>query len=149
MEKPKFVYVTYINSTPEKVWEALTNPEFTRQYWGGHRLQSEWKKGSSIKYVKEDGSVHLEGIVLQVDPPRLLSYTWAAYAGAPAGGDEETRVTFEITTGFDVTKLITTHEGFVPGSQLLGRISEGWPAVLGSLKTLLETGKAITLNFKC
>ena len=148
MEKPKFVYVTYINSTPEKVWEALTNPEFTRQYWGGLRVESDWKKGSSVKYIKEVGKVHLEGKVLQVDPPLLLSYTWAADASFPAEGDEETRVTFELSTSDGVTKLITTHEGFVAGSTLLGKISNGWPAVLSSLKSLLETGKAIPISCK-
>jgi uncharacterized protein YndB with AHSA1/START domain len=73
MSKPPFVYVTYINTTPEKLWEALTDGEFTRRYWGRRRIQSDWSVGSPVRHVREDGGIDWEGEVLQAQPPRLLS----------------------------------------------------------------------------
>ena len=76
MDKPKFVYVSYIATTPEKLWQALTSGEFTRQYWGGRRIQSDWQVGSVVKHLGEDGGIDWEGKVLVSEPPRLLSYTF-------------------------------------------------------------------------
>lgn len=146
--KPKFVYVTHINTTPEKLWEALTTADFTRQYWGGHRIQSDWKVGAPVKFAKADGSIDDKGLVLGCEPPKILSYTWN---GSSCRGDiheNETRVTFEITNTFGVTTLTVTHEGFEPGSKLLNEVTNGWQAVLSSLKTLLETGEALPFNWK-
>jgi uncharacterized protein YndB with AHSA1/START domain len=145
MEKPKYVYVSYINSSPEKVFEALTNPEFTQQYWGGHKIESDWKQGSPVKFIKRDGKINVQGEVVRYDPPRVLCYTWKDCDNS----DEDTFVTFEIEIAHGVTKLVTTHEGFPANSKLFPRISEGWPAVLSSLKTLLESGKPIPLTWKC
>ncbi|HEY3900003.1 MAG TPA: SRPBCC family protein [Chthoniobacter sp.] len=150
MEKPKFVYVTHINTTPEKLWNALVHPDFTQQYWGGRRLQSDWTVGASIKHLKADGAVELKGEVLQFDPPRLLAYTFVDCApplSRPA--EKTTRVTFEITVAFGVTKLTVTHDGFEPESKLFPDISNGWPAILSSLKTLLESGTALPFTWKC
>jgi uncharacterized protein YndB with AHSA1/START domain len=147
-EKPAFVYVLHINTTPEKLWEALTNPEFTRKYWGGRRVQSDWTVGASIKHLKPDGTIDLQGEVLQSDPPRLLACTFLSHAKDGSLRGSPTKVTFEITTAFGVTKLSITHEGFEPGSPLLQEISQGWQAILCSLKTLLETGKPLPFTWK-
>jgi len=149
MEKPKFVYVTHINTTPEKLWDALTNPEFTQQYWGGRRVQSDWTVGASIKHLKADGAVELRGEVLQAEPPRLLSYTFLTASGDRVPDKKSTRVTFEITTAFGVTKLTIVHDGFEPDSKLVFEITNGWQAILSSLKTLLETGAPLPFNYKC
>jgi len=145
MEKPKFVYITYINSTPEKVFEALTNAEFTKQYWGGQRVVSDWKQGSTVKYLMADDTARVTGKVVRFEPPKVLCYTWDD-AGE---GCEKTCVTFDLQVEHGVTKLVTTHEGFEFDSKLLPRISQGWPAVLSSLKTLLESGTAIHFNWAC
>jgi uncharacterized protein YndB with AHSA1/START domain len=151
MEKPQFVYVTHINTTPEKLWDALTKPEFTEQYWGGRRLQSDWTVGASIKHHKHDGVVELRGEVLEADPAHRLSYTFVDCT--PQGGrppEKDTRVTFEITVAFGVTKLTIIHDGFEPGSKKLLDITNGWQAVLCSLKTLLETGAPLPFTWpKC
>jgi uncharacterized protein YndB with AHSA1/START domain len=148
MQKPTFVYVTYINSTPEKVWEALTQPEFTRQYWGGHAVQSDWKPGGAVKFVRADGSIDIKGEVLQYDPPKVLSYTWKRDASVDVVA-EETRVTFEIATAFGATRLTVTHDQFEPEGSLYKDVSKGWPAVLSNLKTFLEKGKAIEFAWPC
>ena len=148
MEKPKFVYVTHINTSPEKLWDALTNPEFTQQYWGGRRVQSDWTVGASIKHLKPDGAIDLQGEVLQADPPHTLSYTFhhAPRAGLPE--EEPTRVTFQITIAFGVTKLTIVHDGFEPDSARFLEVSHGWQAILSSLKTLLETGAPLPFTWK-
>ncbi|WP_438028692.1 SRPBCC family protein [Sorangium sp. So ce233] len=138
MSKPEFVYVTYIASTPEKVWEALTTGEFTRQYWGGRTIQSEWKPGSAVKHIKEDGSFDWEGEVLAAERPKLLSYTFGNVLG-----ERPSRVTFELALFGAHVKLTLTHDQFDEGSKVLPAISNGWPAILSSMKSLLETGKAL------
>jgi uncharacterized protein YndB with AHSA1/START domain len=148
MEKPKFIYVMHINTTPEKLWAALTKPEFTQQYWGGHRIQSDWTLGASVKFIKADGSIDLKGEVLRADPPKILSYTWSGRSCSGAIEESASRVTFEISTAFNVTKLTVTHEGFESGSKLLLEVTNGWQAVLSSLKTLLETGTALPFDWK-
>ncbi|WP_437736515.1 SRPBCC family protein [Sorangium sp. So ce1335] len=138
MSKPEFVYVTYIASTLDKVWEALTTGEFTRQYWGGRTIQSEWKPGSAVKHIKEDGSFDWEGEVLQADRPKLLAYTFGNVLG-----ERPSRVTFELAQFGPHVKLTLTHDRFDEGSKVLPAISNGWPAILSSMKSLLETGKAL------
>lgn len=149
MENQKFIYVTHINTTPEKLWEALTNPEFTQQYWGGRRIQSDWTTGASVKLIKSDGGVDLKGEVLQAEPPRVLSYTFQARDKDGSPIESASRVTFEIIEAFGVTKLTVTHDGFEADSKLFLQISNGWQAILSSLKTLLETGKALPFTYKC
>src|SRR5262249_736965 len=148
MEKLKFTYVTHINTTPEKLWEALTKPEFTQQYWGGLRIQSDWTTGASIKLLKPDGSIDLKGEVLQAEPPRVLSYTFQSRDNDGSAIESPTRVVFEITASFGVTKLTVTHDNFAPDSKMFLQISNGWQAILSSLKTLLETGKPLPFTWK-
>ncbi|GAA3209048.1 SRPBCC domain-containing protein [Actinocorallia longicatena] len=139
-EKPKLVYVTYIASTPERVWSALTDPEQTARYWG-HRNVSTWEKGAGWEHVgNERGDVQIVGTILEIDPPRRLVHTWAGLADAddPA---RRSRVTFEIEPAGDTVRLSVTHED-LPQEQLAGT-RNGWERVLASLKSMLETGQGL------
>ncbi|OLT27261.1 ArsR family transcriptional regulator [Actinomadura sp. CNU-125] len=151
-----FVYTTYIETTPERLWQALTDPAFTRRYWGV-TFETDWTPGSTMIW-EENGRkiVDPEQVVLESDPPRRLSYTWhtptAEWAeGAGLGGDvlaklrdeRRTRVTFEIEPRGDKVKLTVVHDGFEPDGVMLGMVSEGWPELLSGLKTLLETGEPL------
>ncbi len=148
MASPEFVYVTHINASAEKVWEALTQGEFTRQYWGGKQIQSAWTIGAPVKFISPNGEVDIKGEVIEAVPPRLLSYTFTGRSRDGSAVQEGTRVTFEIGTEYGVTKLKVTHEGLKAGSQLLTEVSQGWQAVLSSLKTLLETGKPLPFTWR-
>ncbi len=148
MENPKFVYVTHINCSPENLWNALTKPEFTQQYWAGRRIQSDWTQGASVKLIMPDGGVDLRGEVLQADPPKTLSYTFQCKDKDGAPVETPTRVTFEITVSFGVTKLTVTHDGFETGSKAIVDVTAGWQAILSSLKTLLETGHPLPFTWK-
>jgi uncharacterized protein YndB with AHSA1/START domain len=142
MEKPKFVYVTYIATTPDKLWNALLDGEITKQYWGRHRNVSDWKVGSAWEHQDYDdaGTVDIVGKVLESIPPRRLVLTWAFPADAKNTA-KHSRVTFEIEPLPDKVRLTVTHDELDPDSEMLRRITQGWPVVLSSLKTLLETGK--------
>jgi uncharacterized protein YndB with AHSA1/START domain/DNA-binding transcriptional ArsR family regulator len=156
MAKPEFVYVTYIRTTPEQLWQALTEPEFTARYWGRTYL-TDWNKGSTYSMTQSGVTVDdLQQVILESDPPRRLSYTWHAMSAELArelGFSEEyyakwsseprSRVTFELEREDDDTvRLTVIHDGFEEGSTVLDSISGGWPRVLANLKTLLETGQA-------
>ena len=144
--KPKFVYVIYIAAPIEKVWQALTDPKMTEQYWFGYRLASDWKVGSHYVVDKDGVPPFDKGIVLECDPPRRLSYTFKHELFEELRGEPATKVTFTIEPFEKVVKLTVTHEGFADGSKLLGAISNGWPAILSGLKSLLETGHAPTIR---
>jgi uncharacterized protein YndB with AHSA1/START domain len=143
---PDFVYVTYIKTTPEKLWDALTSPAFTKQYWFGISVTSEWKVGSVVRYEK-DGKAGVEGKVLAFDRPKLLSYTFREVEGE-SSEEPPTKVTLELEPelGTETVRLTVTHTDFVPNSKHRSSVSMGWPAVLSGLKSLLETGK--TLQFE-
>jgi uncharacterized protein YndB with AHSA1/START domain len=137
--KPDFLYTTYIKTTPEKLWQAITSPEFTRQYWG-HDNVSDWKKGSEWKHVdQKNNDVRIVGKVLESDPPRRLVLSWAQ----PANKADDSQVSFEIERIEDMVRLTVAHGGFKPGSEMAPRVAIGWPRVLSSLKSLLESGKAL------
>jgi uncharacterized protein YndB with AHSA1/START domain len=139
MGKPKFVYVTYINTTPEKLWSALTSGDFTEKYWFGSRIQSEWKVGSPFRLVNEGGK-DWQGEVLQCDPPRLLSYTFRVLGGS----EHLTRVVFQLEQQGPVVKLTLTHDELdEKDDRFYTGISQGWPAVLSNLKSLLEGGRPL------
>ena len=147
MPDARFVYVTYIQTTPEKLWAALFDPEMTRQYWGYHRNVSDWKAGSAWRHedYEDAGRVAVVGRVLEIDPPRRLVLSWAAPGEA---GDETkpSRVTFEIEPQFAAVRLTVLHEELEPDSKMLHGVSQGWPAILSSLKTLLETGQPMPMT---
>jgi DNA-binding transcriptional ArsR family regulator/uncharacterized protein YndB with AHSA1/START domain len=160
-----FVYTTYIHATPEKVWQGLTDPTFTKQYWrhptaGGVEIRTDWKKGSTYDVTYEQSGLvvsHPDQVILESDPYRRLAYTWHTFTpewAAAHGIDEQlatqwaaeprSKVAFDIEgAGSGVVKMTVVHDGFEPGSAVLQGVSGGWPAVLSALKTLLETGSLL------
>jgi uncharacterized protein YndB with AHSA1/START domain len=144
MRKPAFVYVTYIETTPEKLWEALTSSEFSKRYWFNTELKSDWKVGSPFALVM-DGTTTDVGKILEVDRPRRLSYTFHHVLSEAARKERPTRVTFNLEPHGKLVKLTLTHEEFEQGSVILDGISNGWPAILSSLKSLLESGTALAI----
>jgi uncharacterized protein YndB with AHSA1/START domain len=144
MPKPEFIYVTYIETTPEKLWEALTKSEFSKRYWFNTELKTDWKIGSPFALVM-NGTTTDVGEVLEFDRPRRLSYTFHHVLSEEARKERPTRVIFVLEPHGKLVKLTLTREDFEPGSTLLSGISKGWPAILASLKTLLETGTALAI----
>ncbi len=160
--RTSFTYTTYIQASPERVWQGLTDPAFTRRYWrhqqaGEKTFRSDWKKGSTYDMAHDEVGLVVrdpEQVILESDPFLRLAYTWHTFTpewAAEVGMDDATadawraeprsKVAFDIEdAGHGVTKLTVVHDGFEPGSAVLHGISEGWPAVLSSLKSLLETG---------
>src|SRR6059058_407283 len=146
MSKPEFVYVSYIETTPEKLWEALTNSEFSKRYWFGTDVQSDWNVGSPFALVT-NGTTTDVGEILEADPPRRLSYSFHHVATEEGRNEQPTKVVFNIEPHGNLVKLTLTHEGFAEGSKLLGAVSNGWPAILSGLKTMLESGTALAIPF--
>jgi len=147
MSKPSFVYVTYIRATPEKVWSAITDRDIAAQYWGCHRNVSDWKVGSKWEHQRADGSdaVDIVGTVTESDRPRRLVISWASPADA-ADPAKVSRVAFDIEPHKDdAVRLTVTHSELEPGSQMLRDVSDGWPLVLSSLKSWLESGKPVPM----
>lgn len=144
MSKPVFVYVTYIKTTPEKLWEALTSSEFSRRYWFGTELRSNFKVGSPFALMM-DGKVTDSGEILEADRPRRLSYTFKHELDDEMRKEGATKVVFTLEPYGELVKLTLTHEGFAGESRLLEGISKGWPAILSNLKSLLESGDALTI----
>lgn len=142
MSKPEFVYTTYIETTAEKLWQALTDGDFTERYWFGHRVASAWEIGSPYKFAKQ-GNNRIEGKVLAFEPPKRLSYTWDPFT-PDADRERTSRVTFDLEPRGRVVKLTVTHDNLDEGGKTLRDISGGWPMVLASLKSLLETGHPLT-----
>jgi uncharacterized protein YndB with AHSA1/START domain/DNA-binding transcriptional ArsR family regulator len=154
----RFVYTTYINATPERVWAALTDPTFTRRYWGV-ALLSDWNVGSTVTWHVKNVTIADDAqVVLASDPPRRLSFTWhtvtpefiAAFGDdqeflARASKERRSKVTFDIEPVGGLVKLTVTHDDFDPGSILLAGLAEGWPPIIASLKTMLETGEPLAL----
>jgi len=142
MEKPKLVYTTYIRTTPEKLWAAITEPEFTRQYWGGGMANiSDWKQGSPWRHVTrgDQPETYITGQVLECVPAKRLVLSWAD----PDDLADKSRVIFEIEPFREMVCLTVTHDDFTAGSTMVGKVSGGWPRVLSSLKSFLETGKGL------
>jgi uncharacterized protein YndB with AHSA1/START domain len=142
MNHDKFVYVTYIRTAPEKLWEALTTPEFNRKYWFGTWQDSTWTVGSSWKLTSSDGQVWDAGEVLEVDPPKHLVLKWRHQARAELHEEGFSRATFDLAPMDDLVKLTVVHEIDRQGSKFIAAVSDGWPKILSSLKSLLETGVA-------
>lgn len=147
-ETISFVYVTYIAATPEKVFEAITKPDLARRYWG-HENVSDWQPGSKWEHIRADDerTVQLVGKVVEVSPPSRLVITWA---GASQASDPASysRVTFEIEEYEDMVRLTVTHDELEAGSAMASGITKGWPVVLSSLKSFLETGRGLDVFAK-
>ena len=154
MDRPEFVYTTYIRTTPEQLWQALTEPAFTRRYWQ-LSFDTDWRAGSTMTLVQDGLTVaDPEQVVLEADPYRRLAYTWHTFTPEWAAhfhvSDEDlagfsheprSRVSFDLEPEGALVKLTVIHDGFGPGSKVITNISQGWPRVLSALKTLLETGE--------
>lgn len=139
----RFVYVTYIRTTPEKLWNALMDPEFTRQYWAGTHQVSDWKVGADWAIMIPDGRVGDSGKILEFDPPRRLSMTWRNEFIPDLKAEGYSICTFDLEPAGSTVKLTVTHSMDKPDSKLIAGVSSGWPQLLASLKSLLETGESI------
>jgi uncharacterized protein YndB with AHSA1/START domain len=140
--KPKFVYVTYIRATPEKVWDALTRPELREKFWFGYRVTADGKPGTRMTAIDPAGRQVHDDPIIESDPPRKLVYGWKSlYKDLP--DERASRVTFLLEPLKDQTRLTVTHDDFDEGSRMFEMISKGWPAVLSSLKTFLESGSGL------
>jgi uncharacterized protein YndB with AHSA1/START domain len=144
---PKHVYEIYVRTTPQKLWDAITKPEFTRQYFYGSMVKSDWKVGSGVVHADESGNAMLEGKVIEVDPPRRLVTTFAARYNhdALSNDDRPSRVTWTIEARGDVCKLTLVHDDFDCETATFKSVGPGWNPVLSGLKTLLETGKPLVI----
>ncbi|HEV2700575.1 MAG TPA: SRPBCC family protein [Steroidobacteraceae bacterium] len=138
-----FVYVTYIRTSPERLWDAITKPEFAKQYWFGMHLASEWKTGAPWQMKFEDGRTADQGRVLEVDPPRRLVIQWQNEFRPELKAEGPGQCTLELEPMGENVKLTVTHSSPKPNSQLIVAVSGGWPKILSNLKSLLETGKPI------
>lgn len=160
VSRTEFVYATYIATTPEQLWRALTDPAFIRRYFDGGGPESDWEVGSAVRWSMsaDDGPHDWDQKVLESDPPRRLSYTWHNYQpemAAVLGWSDErlpelqkerrSKVTFEIEPAGSAVKLTVIHDGFEPESEMLQGITEGWPMILSNLKSLLETDRTLAL----
>jgi uncharacterized protein YndB with AHSA1/START domain/DNA-binding transcriptional ArsR family regulator len=156
MGEPAFVYTTFIKTTPEQLWKALTDPAFTRRYWGVS-FETDWRPGSAMVW-QQDGQriVDPDQVVLESEPHRRLAYTWhtptSEWASANGIDDDvrsalaaesRSRVTFEIEPFGETVKLTVVHDDFPAGSTMRAMVSTGWPHLLSDLKTLLETGATL------
>jgi len=137
MARTEFIYVTYIRTTREKLWEALTSSEFTKQYWA--QLESDWRPG---KLTFAEGRTADAGEVLESDPPRRLVLKWRNEFRPELKADGYTLCTFEVEPEGEVVRLTVTHEAERP-HKLIEAVSQGWPRVLSSLKSLLETDRGL------
>jgi uncharacterized protein YndB with AHSA1/START domain len=143
--KPRstFVYVTYIRTTPARLWSALTDPEFMAQYWFGAHIESDWKVGSPWKLAYADGRIVDTGEILECDPPRRVVLRWRNEWSAELKAEGDARCTMELEPVGSAVKLSITHEMERADSKLIGAVSGGWPKILSNLKSLLETGELV------
>jgi DNA-binding transcriptional ArsR family regulator/uncharacterized protein YndB with AHSA1/START domain len=157
MEKPQFVYTTYIRTTPERLWQALTEPSFTRRWWQT-TFETDWTVGSPMIWNNSGITIaDPEQIVLDFDPYRRLAYTWHTFTPelndrlqlgsevfAKLSGERRSRVAFDIEPVGEMVKLTVVHDDFELGSTAATMVRNGWPVFLSSLKTLLETGEPLS-----
>ena len=153
-DRTEFRYVTYIRTTPEKLWQALTDPAFTRVWWQATAIDSAWTTGAPMTWDHHGVTIaHPDQVVLESDPPRHLSFTWHTFTtewATAVGFDEDKRAvvdseprttaTFDLEPDGDVVKLTVTHGNLLPDGTIIQLISNGWPRVLADLKTVVETG---------
>jgi uncharacterized protein YndB with AHSA1/START domain len=159
VERPSFVYTTYIRTTPERLWLALTDPAFTERYWGA-TFETDWKPGSEMRWEQFGLSqADPEQVVLESEPHRRLAYSWHTFtpelldaleltdeARERLTAEPRSKVTFELEPLGELVKLTVVHDGFEPGSLVASLVSQGWPRILANLKTLLETGETLPEN---
>ena len=140
MARSTFVYVTYIRTTEEKLWSALTDAEFMKQYWFGMHCESRWTAGSSWKMVRADGSVCDDGEIIESEPPRRLVIRWQHQDNPELTAEGESRCTMELESSGGAVKLSITHTIDRQPSKFIAAVSGGWPKILSNLKSVIETG---------
>jgi uncharacterized protein YndB with AHSA1/START domain len=143
MNGTRFVYATYIRTTPDALWKALIDPEFTRRYWAGTWQDCSWEPGAAWRLMIPDGRVGDSGEVLEIDPPRRLVLSWRNEFRPELREEGYSRLTYELEPQGTSVKLTITHEIERPGSKLIEATSGGWPMLMASLKSLIETGEPI------
>lgn len=140
MARSEFVYVTYIRTTPEQLWSALTDPNFMRQYWFGCHCESQWTPGSSWQLISSEGQIFDAGQIVEAEPPRKLVILWEHQNKPELKAEGASRCTMLLEPTGPAVKLSITHVIEREPSQLITAVSGGWPKVLSNLKSLLETG---------
>jgi uncharacterized protein YndB with AHSA1/START domain len=143
MAESRFVYVTYIRTTTQKLWQALIDPEFTRRYWVETWQESDWKPGASWRLMIPDGRIGDSGEILEIEPERRLVLTWRNEFKPEMREEGYSRMTMELEQQGEAVKLTVIHEMDKPDSKLIDAVSNGWPMLLASLKSLLETGESL------
>jgi uncharacterized protein YndB with AHSA1/START domain len=138
-----YVYVTFIRSTPEQVWAALTSPDIMKEYWFDMHQESDWKPGSPWRLLFADGRVADTGEILEADPPRRLVFRWRNEFRPELKAEGPARCTYEIEPVDGAVKLTVTHAIDRPNTKFIEAVSGGWPLVLSNLKSLLETGQIV------
>jgi uncharacterized protein YndB with AHSA1/START domain len=146
MARSTFVYVTYIRTTPERLWSALTDPEFMKQYWFGVSCESRWTPGSSWRLIAGDGQIFDAGEIVEAAPPRRLVIRWQHQNKPELRAEGDSLCTMELEPTGPAVKLSITHTIEREPSKLIEAVSGGWPKVLSNLKSLLETGSAVLQN---
>ena len=147
MARSTFVYVTYIRTTPDKLWTALTtDAEFMKQYWFGVHCQSKWTAGSSWKMVHDDGQITDSGEIVEAEPPRRLVIRWQHQSKPELKAEGESLCTMELEPSGTAVKLSITHTIERDPSKLIAAVSGGWPKIISNLKSLLETGSIVLEN---
>jgi uncharacterized protein YndB with AHSA1/START domain len=149
MSNDRFVYVTYIRTTPDALWEALTKPEFIRKYWFGVSQECAWTVGASWKMVYPDGRITDAGEVLEIDPPKRLVLKWRHELRPELHEEGFSRATYRLEPTGGMVKLTVVHEIEREGSKFIEAVSNGWPQILSSLKSLLETGEPLERPAAC
>ena len=146
MSNTEFAYMTVIAASPEHVWKCLTTAEFTRQYWHGTAIESDFRVGSKICFLTADGEEGVAGEILEADYPRLLSYSWRFLRDEQTRDDPPSRVTFTLEALNVGTRLTVVHDRLESGCKTAELVTFGWPHVIGGLKTLAETGNAVDFS---
>lgn len=143
MPDSQFVYVTYVRTTPEKLWQTLTDPEFTQRYWFQTWQESEWKPGAAWQIVIPDGRVIDRGEIVEIEPPQRLVLTWRHEFDPELTAEGYSRLSYELEPQGEAVKLTVLHTIDKPESKFIAAVSTGWPMILSSLKSLLETGEPL------
>jgi uncharacterized protein YndB with AHSA1/START domain len=146
MAKSTFAYVTYIRTTPEKLWSAVTDVECIKQYWFGMHCECAWKTGASWKMVFEDGRIADAGEIVEIDPPKRLVLKWRNEWKPAMKAEGYSRCTFDLEPMTGAVKLMVTHAIDRDQSKFIEAVSGGWPQVLSNLKSILETGTAALIE---
>ena len=143
MADSTFIYVTYIRTTPEDLWRALTTPEFVSRYWLGTTAEVEWRKGGAWKLVFPDGRVADAGEIVDFEPPRLLAIKWRNEWSEEFKAEGWSMCTMELEPMDEAVKLTVSHTMERENAKFIGAVGGGWPRILSNLKSLLETGQVV------